>query len=106
MNFLLGTLPGTDRDRIERLLLPNSEDYTVIDFAGMHKAFECLLIMIVYFRENFHILQLIFSYDKQGKMIPNNESITNKDLNDEKLLDNNPPWTITRVSKKNLSSYQ
>ena len=67
IEFLLSTLPGTDRERIQKLLLPNSEDYTAIDFAGMHKSFECLLIMILYFRENFHILHLVFSFDKNGK---------------------------------------
>ena len=49
------------------LLKPNAEDYTPIDFAGMHKSFEALIIMIEYFKTNFHILELVFSVDVKGK---------------------------------------
>ena len=60
--------------------------------------------MILYFRENFHILHMIFSFDKNGKPLKKDDKEGTKDPNE--YLDNNPPWTITKVNRNKLSNTQ
>ena len=91
--------------RMKKLLWPNEDDYTAIDFAGMHKSFEALIIMIQYFQQNFHILDLVFSVDKKGKPFKcQGETTDNQGKEDEDDL--NYPWTITRVNKSELTYTQ
>ena len=72
----------------------------------MHKAFECLLIFILYFRNNFHILHLVFSFDRNGKAVKKEEDKNKTEPLPIEEQDNNYPWKITRVNKNDLSPTQ
>ena len=49
------------------MLYPNHEDYTAIDFAGVNKSFESLLMIIEYFSDNFKDIEKVYlSEEKDG----------------------------------------
>ena len=72
--------------------MANHEDYTAIDFAGTHKSYETIFVMVEFFQQNFELLELIFSTEANGKFVKK----TLKDINDD---DNDYPWIIRKVNR-------
>ena len=70
----------------------NEESYTAIDFAGMIKSYEGLLIMLDFYKHNFHLVQQIFALNSAGKP---DWRATNLELDHSESLES--PWVITRV---------
>ena len=106
IEFLLSTVSPDDKEKVKYLFKPNDKDLTPLDFAGVNNAFESIQLIISYFRNNFEIIEWVFSLDqKDGQKGKANQVGKIKEESEVNEHDFEFPWVITKVKTSHLTRF-